>query len=167
MHCPRDAHALQHADESGSLRRLQMSARRTVLSAAFTALITVAAPEIRADGPPAPDSPEATRFEYASPEAALAALRERPGVILHEEDGWILADDKANYTLWSFAPPDHPAYPAAVKRVIVKAPDGDLSIVMTARCGASKAACDKLIAEFRATNERIVENIRAGAKRKQ
>jgi hypothetical protein len=55
----------------------------------------------------------------------------------------------------------HPAHPTAVKRVIVKAPNGDISVMMAARCGASKAACDKLIAEFRALNDRMAENIRA------
>jgi hypothetical protein len=94
-------------------------------------------------------------------------LRERPGVSIHQQGGWTIADDKPNYTMWSFTPPDHPAHPTGVKRVIVKAPNGDISVMMTARCGASKAACDKLIAEFRALNDRMAESIRARSQGKQ
>jgi len=138
-----------------------VSVRRAVLSAAFVVLVVAAPRAHPADGPPAPDSPEATQFGFPSPEAALAALRERPGVSIYQQGGWTIVDDKPNYTLLSFTPADHPAHPTGVKRVIVKAPNGDISVMMTARCGASKAACDKLIAEFRALNDRMADSIRS------
>jgi hypothetical protein len=133
----------------------ELAVRRLLISAAFAVSGAIAA-----EGPPAPDSPEATQFGYPSPEAALAALRERPGVSVYQQGGWTIADDKLNFSLWSFTPPDHPAHPTAIKRVIVKAPNGDISVTMIARCGAEKSACDKLIAEFRAVNDRMAETIR-------
>jgi len=39
--------------------------------------------------------------------------------------------------------------------------------MMSARCGASKAACDKLMAEFRTLNDRMAESIRAKPQGKQ
>lgn len=133
----------------------KLAVRRLLISAAFAVSGAIAA-----EGPPAPDSPEATQFGYPSPEAALAALRERPGVSIYQQGGWTIADDKLNFSLWSFTPPNHPAHPTAIKRVIVKTPNGDISVTMIARCGAEKSACDKLIAEFRAQNDRIGERIR-------
>jgi hypothetical protein len=128
--------------------------------AVFAALACVAARGI-AQGPPTPDSTEATQFGYSSPEAALTALRGRPGVSIYQQGGWTVVNDRLNYTLWSFTPPDHPAHPAGVKRVIVKAPNGDISIMMTASCGASEAACDELMDEFVELNNRMAQSIRS------
>jgi hypothetical protein len=114
-----------------------------------------------ADTMPAPDSPEATQFGYPNPDAALAALRQSPGVKIYQQGGWTIVDDRPHYTLWSFTPPEHPAHPAGVKRVLVKAPNGDISVMMTAKCYGTKAACDKLIDEFRALNDRMGVDIRA------
>ena len=108
---------------------------------------------------PAPDSPQATRFGYANPDAALAALKERTDVVITQQGKWTIVDDKTNSTYWSFTTLGHPAHPAAVKRVLVQSPSGDVSIMMTAKCGASKSECDKLIAEFRALNERVRQNV--------
>jgi hypothetical protein len=88
----------------------------------------------------------------------LAALRAKPGVSITQQDGWTIAEDRENDTVWSFTPSDHPAHPAAIKRALVKTGD-TISLVMSAKCGASKAACDKLIDEFRAMNERVRENL--------
>ena len=129
--------------------------RRLLISAAFAVSGAIAAEE-----PPSPDSPEATQFGYPSPEAALAALRELPGVSVYQQGGWTIADDKLHFSLWSFTPSNHPAHPTAIKRVIVKAPNGNISVTMIARCGAAKSACDELIAEFRAQNDRTAESIR-------
>lgn len=114
--------------------------------------------------PPSPTSIEATQFGYASPEAALNALQKRPGVIVTKQGGWTIADDKENFVFWSFTPLDHPAHPAAIKRVMAQSTTGDISVVMTAKCGGPKEACDKLISEFRAMNDRMHEQVQSKLK---
>jgi hypothetical protein len=114
--------------------------------------------------PPSPTSAEAAQFGYASPEAALSALRERPDVAISQQGGWTIVDDKANFALWSFTPPDHPAHPAAIKRVMVQSEAGDISVVMTAKCGGPKEACDKLISEFRAMNDSMRQRVQSRLK---
>src|SRR6266853_4246279 len=84
--------------------------------------------------------------------AALEALRGRNDVKISIQGGWIIVEDRSTNTFWSFTPPNHPAHPAAVKRTIVSR-EGGIAIEMTALCQAGKAACDKLIAEFKDLNE--------------
>lgn len=100
-------------------------------------------------------------FGYDSPEAALAALRQRAEVRVFEQNGWTVADDKANRTWWSFTPAGHPAHPSGVKRVVVQAPNGDVSIAMTAKCGAREEACEALLVEFHLMNDRLRERLKS------
>ena len=62
-------------------------------------------------------------------------------------------------TLWSFAPEGSPAYPAAVKRQIRQAKDA-INIDMNILCEASKAACDKLVADFQKLRRREENHLR-------
>lgn len=91
--------------------------------------------------------------------AALEALKARSDVKISNQSGWTIADDRSTNTIWSFTPADHPAYPAAVKRAIVSK-DGELYVNMTALCQASKVACDKLMSDFKALNERMIQSMR-------
>lgn len=95
---------------------------------------------------------------YPSAEAALDALKARPDVAVTVENGWTLADDKANRTLWSFTSPGHPAHPAAVRRTVVLE-GGKVSIRMNALCHAKKEACDSMLDEFRRTNAALQESL--------
>lgn len=88
---------------------------------------------------------------YPSVAAALDALRARPDVRVTVQDGWTIADDKANSTLWSFTPAGHAAHPAVVRRTVVNQ-DGQPSIRMHALCQGSREACDALTEEFRRVN---------------
>lgn len=115
--------------------------------------------------PPRADSDEARKFGYPSVEAALAALKARADVHITERGGWTIVDDKPNHAIWSFTPPGHPAHPAAVKRVIAQDANGNVSIVMTGLCQAEKAACDKLMADFQALNDRIRQTMQARSKK--
>jgi hypothetical protein len=84
---------------------------------------------------------------YATVAAALEGLRSRPGIVFTTQNGWTIATDEAAYTIWSFAPPDYPAYPAVVRRRVI--PDGAGSqIQMSVMCEASKPACDDLVRTF-------------------
>jgi len=101
------------------------------------------------------------QFGYPDPESALAALRQRADVRVFEQNGWTVADDKANRTWWSFTPAGHPAHPSGVKRVLVQAPNGDVSIAMTAKCGAREEACEALLVEFHLMNDRLRERLKS------
>lgn len=88
-----------------------------------------------------------TEIGYATVAAALAGLRARPGMDISVQQGWTVMNEKATNTFWSFAPADHPAYPAAVKRKIVEV-NGALTMQMQVLCEATKAACDDLVRSF-------------------
>jgi hypothetical protein len=61
-------------------------------------------------------------------------------------------------TLWSFTPSGHPAHPAAVRRTVIRQGD-DIGVKMAVHCEATKAACDRLVADFKALNERMREDL--------
>ena len=93
---------------------------------------------------------------YASVEDAFQSLTNDPNVEVQEEDGWVIVSQTVdgNYVLWSFTPQNHPAHPAAVKRIIFEK-EGAVYIDMNALCQAPKAACDALLEEFRHLNDQI------------
>jgi hypothetical protein len=91
---------------------------------------------------------------YPSVAAALKALHQKPGVTFRSEHGWLIAEEAAARTIWSFAPKGHPAYPTAVKRAVVGA-DGATIIQMDVQCEADKIACDNIVIQFQQINERI------------
>lgn len=104
-----------------------------------------------AQGPlPIPEADEST-IGYPSVAAAREALRAKPGVVFTKENGWDVAIDEAALTVWSFAPPSYPAFPAVVKRQAI--PVGQFSrAVMSVQCEASKASCDELVRTFSEMN---------------
>ena len=102
---------------------------------------------------------ESNRFDYPSVAAALAALRSRPDLVIHQEKGWTGFEDRATLTIWTFTPPGHRAHPAVVKRTVVQ--DGmTVYLKVTGRCEATKAACDKLMAELaKAVRQRMLSSV--------
>jgi hypothetical protein len=95
---------------------------------------------------------------YSSPTAALQALRTKPGVIIREENGWYVATDPSDYTLWSIAQPSNPAYPTAVKRTVVQS-ESVVSVRMKVLCGASKQVCDHTVQLFQQLNNQIRQSM--------
>ncbi|MBL6853697.1 MAG: DUF4019 domain-containing protein, partial [Alphaproteobacteria bacterium] len=91
---------------------------------------------------------------YPSVAAALAALHAKPGVTFSTQDGWTVAEDDAEKTLWSFTPPGDVAYPAAVKRHLVEK-DGAVYVEMAVQCEAAKPACDNLVRVFSRMNAQL------------
>jgi hypothetical protein len=98
---------------------------------------------------------------YPSPEAALEALRKNPDARFSIKGGWTIVSlsEGGNIVMWSFTPKDHPAYPAAVKRIMSQK-EGAWYLEMKILCGGTKADCDKLAAEFNELNERMKKDIR-------
>lgn len=94
---------------------------------------------------------------YPTVAAALAALKARSDLNVSEQGGWTIVNDAANKTVWSFTPPGHPAHPTAVKRAVVEKGEA-IHIDMSALCQADKSACDRLMDEFRALNQRMAQS---------
>jgi hypothetical protein len=118
--------------------------------AAISAGVSIAS----AQQPTAPQS----SIGYPSVAAALQALQHKSGVNIVNQGGWTVIDDPSEQTIWSFAPPGHPAYPAAVRRQIIKE-SGGFSLKMNVLCQAAKQPCDKLVADFQELNKKMRENI--------
>jgi hypothetical protein len=91
---------------------------------------------------------------YPTVAAALADLRKKPDVEVSVQNGWTIAADKSHFTIWSFAPPGNPAYPAVVRRAAVQTATG-VNMNMDVLCEASKSACDQLMLDFQALNQRV------------
>lgn len=104
-------------------------------------------------------SEQATSIEYASPAAALEALRNKAGVTLREENDWYVIHDPSEQTFWSITQPSNPAHPSAVKRTLVQTPDG-VSMQMGIMCGASKKVCDDLVKTFQKLNAELSQRVR-------
>lgn len=99
---------------------------------------------------PIPEAPQSS-IEYDSVEAAMNDLGARQGVERSTQNGWMIAADDSTKTVWSFAPPGHPAYPAVVKRQVVQN-GADVEIAMAVRCEAAKPDCDDLVRTFAQMN---------------
>lgn len=100
-------------------------------------------------------------IEYRSVAEALAGLRSKPGTEMSVQGKWTIAYESAAHVIWSFAPEDHPAYPAVVKRAVVVR-DGKTMIDMGVICQASKSACDGLVREFIQMNENMRSSFKSG-----
>ena len=109
---------------------------------------------------PVTDPRQPSGIGYPSVAAALADLHSKPEVLFREEGGWIIAEDRARYTLWSFATEGDPAYPSAVKRTAVQEPGGSVTMSMNILCESKQDACDKLVANFNELNERARDSLK-------
>ncbi len=89
---------------------------------------------------------------YPSVAAARKALEARSDVAMSRVNGWLSVEDPANKTLWTFAPEDDPAHPAAIKRTVVEEFDR-VVIVMDIRCEGDTGACDALEEHFLSLNQ--------------
>ena len=103
-----------------------------------------------------PSTPPATSngIGYATPQAALDALRKRTDVEIGVQKKWLVIRDNPNKAIWTFAPPDHPAYPAVIKRM-VSSKDGNEKMETSALCQAKREACDAMMKEVRAADEKM------------
>jgi hypothetical protein len=108
---------------------------------------------------PVTDPKRSSGIGYPSVAAALADLHSKPEVIFREEAGWIIAEDRSHYTLWSFATEGDPAYPSAVKRTAVQEAGGNVTMNMNILCESTQDACDKMVANFNELNERARESL--------
>jgi len=132
------------------------------------ALLALAAaccgPTLAQTAPPAPPTAPATppRIAYASVAEALKALEARDGngtIVVHA-DGWTIVNEPQATAQWSFTPRDHYAYPAVVRRIVLR--DGkDVSVDIATLCEAPAEACERLKVEFAALNDRVTQAVKA------
>lgn len=111
----------------------------------FLAFLACCPAAARAQAAGIPESP--VQLGYSSVTAALQGLQARSDVIVSHERGWTIVADHAKHEVWSFAPPEHPAYPAVARRSIVPR-NGGFAIDAAFLCEASKAACDGFVRAF-------------------
>ena len=107
-----------------------------------------------------PEAKQST-IGYSSVAEALAALQAKPKIQVSVQNGWTIATDKENKTLWSFSPKSDPSYPSAVKRIVEERND-TVFVHMDVLCEASKSACDNLVRQFQQLNERMRESMQHG-----
>ena len=98
---------------------------------------------------------------YDSPAAAFDDLKNRPGVEISRQPGFIVIAEPGAGALWTFTDTPHPAHPAVVKRQVV-VQNGEYFVDMRVLCGASKARCDELVAAFTLLNEQMAQSLRSG-----
>lgn len=104
---------------------------------------------------PEPSPPEPSKgIGYATPQAALDALRKRTDVEIGVQRKWLVIRDNPNKAIWTFAPPDHPAYPTVIKRM-VSSKDGNEKMETSALCQAKREACDAMMKDVRAMDEKM------------
>lgn len=100
-------------------------------------------------------------IEYSSVEEAFSELSKKEGIELSVSQGWtvITEDNNTSITMWSFAPVEHPAYPALAKRVFYIEQNGGWYVVMGILCEADKESCDKFNQDFVDLNEEMQKYI--------
>jgi len=103
-------------------------------------------------------------IEYKSVSEALAALRAKPGAEISKQGDWTIVIEPETNVIWSFAPENHPAYPAMVKRAVISE-HGSVSVKMDVNCEASKEACDALVHEFIKLNENMRSSFQSEGKK--
>ncbi|ARN22901.1 hypothetical protein [Piscinibacter gummiphilus] len=114
-----------------------------------------------ADTPPPANM--SVEIAYPSPQAALEALRAKPGVTVREENGWFVLKEPGGVSFWSITQSTHPAHPTAVRRTLVQDAEG-IRMVMRVQCGAPKETCDRVAHQFQQGDARLVEQLRRAAK---
>ncbi len=86
----------------------------------------------------------------------LDKLKSDPHVRFRIDGGWTIANSDSELTIWYFSPEVHPAHPAYVKNIISEK-NGAVAVEISARCGAEKSACDKLLQDFSSFNDRTMK----------
>ena len=96
-------------------------------------------------------------ISYPSVAAALKDLESRDGkdTVVTHGDGWTTVNEPAAAAQWSFPPTGHAAYPAVLRRTMVRGADGQIQVRTDHLCESPAAACQALLAEFAQLNERI------------
>lgn len=130
----------------------------------FAALATAfATGAALAQAPTPPAAPAAPApLPYATVAQALAGLKARDGdgtIVTDGGDGWVIVNEPMASAQWTFTPAGHAAYPAVVRRVIVRGPNRAVRVEVASLCEAPAAACAQLLKTFEGMNDRITQAV--------
>ncbi len=90
---------------------------------------------------------------YSTVAEAREGLSSQEGVSLRtNKEGWIEIEETQKNVLWSFVPEGHPAYPAAVRRMI-SGRGMAVAVDMDGLCEAELKACEALMKDLQRRNE--------------
>ena len=115
-------------------------------------------PNYPAPLPPVPPEAPSSTIGYPNVTAALAGLHAKRGVVFSSNNGWTIAEDEADKTIWSFPSAGDPAYPSAVKRQLVQTNAG-VEMNMNILCQSTKEACDNLVRQFQQLNAQARDSL--------
>lgn len=95
-----------------------------------------------------------TPVNFSSVSTVLESLKKQPSANVNKQGGWEIVSliENGNHAIWFFAPLDHAAYPALIKKTIRVKGKG-IETEITTLCEASKPKCDSLIKQFKAMSE--------------
>ncbi len=98
---------------------------------------------------------------FVSLSVLLKQIRSIPGARIVSEDAFYLAiQDPKSQTIWTFTGQANPAMPSVICRRPVAGEDGQLTLHMEVRCGATKTNCAALLDAFKKLNAQMVERMR-------
>ena len=81
--------------------------------------------------------------------------------LVQQTDQYLTVSQEDPFRLWTLAINDHPAAPAVICRTFKSNANGGTDLEMDVSCFATKAACDKLTADFVAHNRKIIDQASA------
>jgi hypothetical protein len=110
-----------------------------------------------------PASQPAAGIGYASVDAAMQALLNNPHAQVRISGGWTVVADPDSNSVWMFAPPGDPAFPAVVKRTVKTAESGKSSMEMTMLCEGPRGPCDQLARESAEFTGQLQKKLDAGS----
>ncbi|MCW9012970.1 MAG: hypothetical protein OQL06_04240 [Gammaproteobacteria bacterium] len=87
---------------------------------------------------------------------ALEKLKNNPAANISQQAGWTVISlvKDGNHVIWFFAPEDHAAYPAVIKRS-VQDKNGGIEITTRTFCESTKPKCDALAEQFKKLNKDV------------
>ena len=93
-------------------------------------------------------------IDYSSVSDALEKLKKHPSSNVSQQGGWSIVSliENGKHVIWFFAPKEHAAHPAVVKKMIT-VKDGGIETVILTLCEGPKQKCDDLIKQFKNINE--------------
>lgn len=107
---------------------------------------------------------DAFAIQYSSVQDARDALRLDPSAEIESDNAWedwtiVTVQQDEKVVVWTFPPPGSPAYPAAVKQVVIDT-DAAFDIELRILCEAAAPACDQLEMEFNELNAKSIDSVR-------
>ena len=80
--------------------------------------------------------------------------------VVSRDQNYVVLQDPADITIWTFTVAGHAAHPSVVCRRPVQAINRSWTMHMQMRCGAPEPACKQLLRDFEVLNARMIEDIK-------